>query len=102
MAFGMFYMAINIGQPFRIQFPGHCDEYGYKIAFVCPAYVLGHFLCNLCCRQTVLRSRKIERRRRRRKRAENAHAGEGQWSLSGGHVLLGIDQATLTWVYFAR
>ncbi|MSU77563.1 MAG: MFS transporter [Gemmataceae bacterium] len=106
MAFGMFYMAINIGAAISYAvLPQIRDDYGYKIAFICPAVLMAISFVIFAAGKPFYAVEKIESR--------PSTPGEQAEKLStllrvGGLFFVVtffwavFDQSHTTWVYFAR
>ena len=106
MAFGMFYMAINIGAAFSYAFlPQIRDTYGYSIAFMCPAVLMAVSFIIFAAGKPFYAVEKIERRA-----STPAEWNDKMTTLIrvGGLFLVVtffwavFDQSHTTWVYFAQ
>jgi POT family proton-dependent oligopeptide transporter len=106
MAFGMFYMAINIGAAISYAaLPQIRDDHGYSVAFICPAVLMAISFVIFAVGKPFYATEKIER-----KVATPEETAE-KWMtiLKVGGLFLVVtffwavfDQSHTTWVYFAR
>lgn len=106
MAFGMFYMAINIGAAISYAvLPQIRDEHGYSIAFMCPAVLMAISFLIFAAGKPFYAVETIERR------AATAEESHEKWMtllrVSGLFLVVTFfwaifDQSHTTWVYFAR
>ncbi|MSQ94759.1 MAG: MFS transporter [Gemmataceae bacterium] len=106
MAFGMFYMAINIGAAISYAvLPKIRDTYGYSIAFMCPAVLMAVSFVIFAAGKPFYAVEKIERR------SDTPDERAEKWAtllrISGLFLIVTFfwamfDQSHTTWVYFAR
>jgi dipeptide/tripeptide permease len=106
MAFGMFYMAINVGAFFSYLFlPVIRDDYGYSIAFMCPAVLMAVSFLIFAAGKPFYAVEKIVRTK----------ATPEEWTLklltirrvAGIFLVITFfwaifDQSHTVWIYFAR
>lgn len=106
MAFGMFYMAINIGAAISYAvLPQIRDDYGYSIAFMCPAVLMGVSFLIFAIGKPFYAVEKIERRAstpQERQEKMNTLLQVGGLFLVVTFFWAVFDQSHTTWVYFAR
>lgn len=106
MAFGMFYMAINIGAAISyIALPVIRDEYGYGVAFMCPAVLMGISFLIFAAGKPHYAVEKIERH----VSTPEERNAKIQVLLRVGGLFLVItvfwavfDQSHTTWIFFTR
>ncbi len=110
MAFGMFYMAINIGAAISYAVLPKIrdwtkDDYGYSIAFLCPAVLMAISFVIFAVGKPFYAIEKIERR------SDTPEERAEKWAtmlrISGLFLIVTFfwamfDQSHTTWVYFAR
>jgi POT family proton-dependent oligopeptide transporter len=106
MAFGMFYMAINIGAAIStIAIPWIRDNYDYSYAFMCPAVLMAISFVIFAIGKPFYAVEKIERRH------STPEERQEKWAtmlrVSGLFLVVTFfwaifDQSHTTWVFFAR
>ncbi len=106
LAFGMFYMAINIGATISYTFlPIIRDRYGYSIAFLCPAVLMAISFVFFAIGKPFYAVEHIQRRKSTpEERAEKILTIR---RVAGVFLVVTFfwaifDQSHTTWVYFAR
>lgn len=106
MAFGMFYMAINIGAAMSYAFlPQIRDGYGYSIAFMCPAVLMAISFAIFAAGKPFYAVEKIERRPSTPQESSEKVAvlmRVGGLFLVVTFFWAVFDQSHTTWVYFAQ
>jgi dipeptide/tripeptide permease len=106
MAFGMFYMAINVGAAISYAvLPKIRDDHGYSIAFMCPAVLMSISFLIFAAGKPFYAVEKIERNRSTP--AEQHEKWMTLVRVSGLFLVVTFfwaifDQSHTTWVYFAR
>ncbi len=106
MAFGMFYMAINIGAAISYAvLPMIRDQHGYSIAFLCPAVLMAISFVIFAVGKPFYAVEKIETKPSTPK--ESAEKWATLLRVSGLFLVVTFfwavfDQSHTTWVYFAR
>lgn len=106
MAFGMFYMAINIGAAASYAvLPKIRDDYGYSVAFMCPAVLMAVSFVIFAIGKPFYAVEKIETQ------VSTPEENREKWAtllrVSGLFLVVTFfwaifDQSHTTWVYFAR
>ncbi len=106
MAFGMFYMAINIGAMISYAvLPVVRDRYGYSIAFLCPAVLMAISFLIFAAGKPFYAVEKIQRR------AATPEERALKWltmrRIAGIFLLITVfwaifDQSHTIWIFFAR